>query len=1621
MPTQVPPSRLDSSKDFSSLVPSAFAKANAAFEAANTASGAAATSTPKISSIVYPGNDTAAATAGGQTVTLNGAGFNAGASVLINGSYAGVVSVANSTSLSFTTPSNSGGTYILYVINTDGGTGISVPGISYSGTPSWSNAAGSLATVYETAAVNTQLTATGDIADGAITYSLQSGTLPPGSSLNSSTGLLSGTTQVTENSTTYNFTIRATDGQNQDTDRAFSITINPDVVTWSSPADGTVTALSQNQAMSNVTLSATSEAGQSVSYTANALPTGVTISGSNVTGTPTVLGNTISVITATAANTNRTATRTFTWVVSVANDTYFKNTTLLLNGETTVTPFINDASTNNFGLTINGDTKPVLFNPYTPGYYSNYFDGTGDYLSVPSNAAFAFGTGDFTIECFYYRSGIKGNSFHDNILGNRPTSYGSGQWHLYVGPAVGGAFTLHARTPSGDITVSGGACVENAWNYLTVVRNGTSLTLFVNGINVNSTTTSASIGDSVSNLSIGAFSDGAYPTIGYISNLRLVKGTAVYTTAFTPPTSPLTAISGTSLLTCQSNRLIDNSTNNFTITKNGDVSVSPNTPFIANSSYSTYGSTYFDGTGDYLSAPANAAFQLTGDFTVEAWVYLTATQNFGVIFLSSTTGTGDSLHVQINSTNRVRVTNESTAFLLATNAIPLNAWTHIAVVRNGTTLSIYQNGVLNGSTTNSTNFIQNGATVGYEMIGGNFYFTGYISNFRVVKGTAVYTTAFTPPTAPLTAIANTSLLTLQYNGGATNQGIIDNSNFNNIVTRFGNTSQGTFSPYSVTGWSNYFDGTGDFLSTPANAAFSYGTGDYTIETWIYLLSYTGSGVYGYICGAGASGQQDQFVMNPTTGTFYHYDGGATYPTSSTAIPLNTWTHIAACRSSGTLRLFMNGALVGSGASSTNITIGATNTFYIGNRSGGGDSPQQTFNGYLSNLRVVKGTGLYTSAFTPSTTPLTSVANTSLLTCQSNRLMDNSPRNAAITKGGDTSVQAFGPFGSIPEAVPISYSNYFDGTGDQLITTTSTNLALESSDFTIELWYYPTGRVQSYPVLISNGNFGSQKWQINDRHQAFPTKVSVNLYAGSSGDGWLVSTTTISVNTWYHVALVRSGSTFTLYINGIAEQSKTLSGSITAATDFITLGQDQNQGITCYTGYISNARIVKGTAVYTSNFTPSTTPLTAIANTSLLTCQSTTMIDNSTNRFTITGVGDTKPVIFNPFGYTAQSATSYTPSLHGGSAYFDGTGDRLTVPDNTALESFKDFTIEFWVYYNSVAGSQVIVDKGWNDATFAPYMIYTTGGNILVYSSSTGGSWDVLSGNSWGAVVPGTWYHIALSRSGSSIRLFKNGALMTTVTNSSILHNSASVLGIGASPAAGGMPLNGYISDLRMVHTAVYTAAFIPPTSSLTPITNTSLLLNFNNGGIIDQHGTNVLETVGNAQLSTAVKKYNNASMYFDGTGDYLTTLAKDSLSFGTGDFTVEAWVYFASIAADRGILGSSAGGGYDFVWRTSNGLNIGRVNTAFDNSFAFTPVANTWYHIAYSRSGTSLRAFVNGTQVGTTATNSTAYNSVTAVIVGGSTTADRLMNGYIDDLRITKGYARYTSNFTAPTSALITK
>ena len=193
--------------------------------------------TPKVSSVSYPGDDTAADIAGGQTLTLTGTGFAAGTSILVNGSVsASSVSVLSDTSITFTAPAMAAGTYVLYLINPDGGTAISIPGISYSGVPTWSTSAGSLGSIVAGSSFSATLAAAGD---APVTYSVASGSLPSGISLNSSTGFLSGTAPNETASTTYTFTIKASDAQNQDTSRSFSLTVAPGIVA----TGGTITTV----------------------------------------------------------------------------------------------------------------------------------------------------------------------------------------------------------------------------------------------------------------------------------------------------------------------------------------------------------------------------------------------------------------------------------------------------------------------------------------------------------------------------------------------------------------------------------------------------------------------------------------------------------------------------------------------------------------------------------------------------------------------------------------------------------------------------------------------------------------------------------------------------------------------------------------------------------------------------------------------------------------------------------------------------------------------------------------------------------------------------------------------------------------------------------------------------------------------------------------------------------------------------------------------------------------------------------------------------------------------------------------------------------------------------------
>jgi hypothetical protein len=214
--------------------------------------------------------------------------------------------------------------------------------------------------------------------------------------------------------------------------------------------------------------------------------------------------------------------------------------------------------------------------------------------------------------------------------------------------------------------------------------------------------------------------------------------------------------------------------------------------------------------------------------------------------------------------------------------------------------------------------------------------------------------------------------------------------------------------------------------------------------------------------------------------------------------------------------------------------------------------------------------------------------------------------------------------------------------------------------------------------------------------------------------------------------------------------------------------------------------------------------------------------------------------------------------------------------------------------------------------------------------------------------------------------------------------------------------------------------------------NCSILMhcNGNNGSttFIDNSPTPKTVTAnGNAQISTTQSKFGGASAYFDGTGDYLSTNTSSDFAFGTGDFTVECWIYSSDVSGStqRGFLQTSdTSGGLKTSYTTGiviaqgsivggaalTGALIANVaGTAVSSSVAVI-TTNTWYHIALVRlSGTST-LYVNGTSVGSATTAGNC--SGTYLAIGGYYNTSFLYQGYLDELRITKGVARYTSNFT---------
>lgn len=174
---------------------------------------------------------------------------------------------------------------------------------------------------------------------------------------------------------------------------------------------------------------------------------------------------------------------------------------------------------------------------------------------------------------------------------------------------------------------------------------------------------------------------------------------------------------------------------------------------------------------------------------------------------------------------------------------------------------------------------------------------------------------------------------------------------------------------------------------------------------------------------------------------------------------------------------------------------------------------------------------------------------------------------------------------------------------------------------------------------------------------------------------------------------------------------------------------------------------------------------------------------------------------------------------------------------------------------------------------------------------------------------------------------------------------------------------------------------------------------------------------GNASRSAAQSKFGGYSAYLDGTGDYITVPSGSDFAFGTGDFTVEFW-FMQTVAGNPFLIDcrptSSTNGAYVTTYIYAGTVVFFTNSAARITSSAITTGA--WYHVAVCRSGTSTRLFLNGTQTGSTYTDPTNYIA-SPVNIGASGNGLFPLTGYFDDIRITKGVARYTANFTVPAEA----
>jgi hypothetical protein len=559
-----------------------------------------------------------------------------------------------------------------------------------------------------------------------------------------------------------------------------------------------------------------------------------------------------------------------------------------------------------------------------------------------------------------------------------------------------------------------------------------------------------------------------------------------------------------------------------------------------------------------------------------------------------------------------------------------------------------------------------------------------------------------------------------------------------------------------------------------------------------------------------------------------------------------------------------------------------------------------------------------------------------------------------------------------------------------------NLNFGSGDFTIEFQLFVSSL--NTRMVLSMGNYGVENHMTFDMASGAPQLWFNPTGNTAGGQGMATFTSNPVVNQWNHIAIVKASGVFKVYINGTSVGTYTDAVGPWNTSLGLFIGSVAHTTPN-YNGVfgIDELRVSK-TARYTANFTP---PVGAFAPNGVSAAPHYDPLKDYVK--VLCHLDNTG---YDIKAHTVSGSPTFsTNGKFGGyslSAYYDlATSSDLGV-------GLGDFTIEVQFYFTATVSSWLF----WTSTSGNGFDLCYNGSAFILYLTS-----------SYTFTSPGislnTWHHLAVVRDGTKARMYLDGVQIGTEQTLTATSISNTALRVGSQFNNNyGIDSNKLMDELRITLGCRYYGNFAPP---MQPFQSTlcetdpsfsyvKVLMHFDDN-LTDVKGHS---TTGNAMYSAG--RYGKGMVAVNPA----TIAAHTDLNMGTGDFTVEAWIRFNFTVAgyaDRifciglnGVAGAIA-----LVLNTSNQARVD-----VGASTVITGTTNLgddlWHHVAVTRQGASMKLWVDGTQQGSTVTDSTNLTSSTGLEICGDSSlgSTALFGGYIDDFRITKGLARYTSAFTRP-------